>query len=246
MGTRRNWGLGRYTADERDLVITPTNYSSGAPLVVVAHGFGGNATFYDPPHRRRDLEILAEAGCVVIVTDLGGASTWGNDTFLARVDEVRSYAETDWHVDPDRLGLIGDSMGAMGVLNYHWRHPDDVNGTVCRLPIVAADALRTRDPEGLGSAIDTAYSDDWAAARPDHDPLANAAAIEAFRRNVRLYYSTNDPIIPTSDIDSFLEAAGMTRIYARSLGPVGHDPDLTYERIPARRQAIWLLSRLRT
>lgn len=243
MGSTRSLGLGRYHTDERDLVITSTTYGGGGPVVIVAHGFGADATFYAEPERYHDLDVLAQLGCVVVVCDLGGSNTWANDDFLARLADALTYAETEFDADRTRTGLIGDSMGGMGVLNYHWRNPEDIKATIVRLPIVCADRVHDRDA-GLGAAMDGAYDDDWDGNKAERDPLANAAEISPFRDNVRLYYSTNDPYIPLADVTDFMTAAGMVPTQARSLGAVEHDPGLVYPRIPARRQADWLLRRL--
>lgn len=250
MGSRRSWGISRYHASERDVVITHVDYAFGGPLVIVAHGFFGDATSYAPPEVRRDLDILAAMGCVVIVSDLGGGNTWGLDSVVdpttGRIAELRAYAAADWGADITRMGLIGDSMGAMNILGYMWRAPSNVQAAVLRLPVVAADLLHDRDPAGLGAGIDAAYgsSANWEADKANRDPLANAEKLAVVAPDIRIYYSANDPTVLPSDITAFVAATGMTSLQTVSLGDVAHDPALVYPAIPARRQATWLLARL--
>jgi dipeptidyl aminopeptidase/acylaminoacyl peptidase len=91
---RRSTGSGRYHTGEIDLTIVASTYTGNGPLVVVCHGAGNtSATYGDTPTNRADLELLAGTGCVVVVPDFtGSGGTWGNDTLLARMAEVRTYA----------------------------------------------------------------------------------------------------------------------------------------------------------
>lgn len=238
---RRSTGTGRYHADEIDLTIVANTYAGNGPLVVVCHGAGTtSATYNDTPANRRDLELLADTGCVVVVPDFTGSSgTWGNDTLLSRMAEVRTYAAATWDADLDRMALIGDSAGAMDALNYHWRNPSLVAATAARIPVVAADALHDRNGL-LGGLIDTAYTNEagWDAAKANRDPSASgpAALIEAVAQNVRVWYSTDDGIVLPADVTAFSTATGVRAI---PLGAVGH----TFDQVHAQAQAAWIWSR---
>jgi pimeloyl-ACP methyl ester carboxylesterase len=250
-GTQRSYGVGRYHTGEGDLVITPLGYSGGGPLVVVCPGLTGTAAGYSPPAVRRDLDVLAAAGCVVIATDLGGGNTWGLDTVVhpttGRIAEVRAYAAAAWDADITRMALLGDSMGAMNALGYTWRAPANVKAAGLRLPVVAADALHDRDPSGIGAFIDAAYGSgsNWEADKANRDPsaTANAAAIAAIAGRVRIWHSTNDPVVVPADITAYTAATGVRAV---PLGEVAHDPALAYPAIHAQAQAQWILQRLNT
>lgn len=241
----RSHGFGRYQAGEDDLVIVSSTYQGGGPLVIVCHGFGGVASTYAPAHLRRDLALLADAGCVVIAGALGGISTFGNDASLTATANLRTWAESAWDADISRVALIGDSMGGMGALNYHWRNTGHVRCSVIRQPVVAADSLHDRDPSGLGAAIDTAYGGGaaWDAAKADRDPSAAgpAALIAEFADDVRLFYSTNDLVILPSEVASF---TALTGVRAMPLGPIGHANDSLAAALPARYEAEWIMSKL--
>lgn len=239
---RRSRGVGRYAAGEADVVITSSAYAGGGPLVVVCHGFAASPANYSTPAHRADLDLLAETGCVVVIGALGGASTWGNDTFLARLDDIRTWAASAYGADLTRMALVGDSMGGMGALNYAWRHPALVHAVALRVPVVAADALHDRDA-GLGAAIDDAYGGPaaWEGTHKVlHDPALNTAAITAFGASkVRAWYSTDDPTVLPADIAAFTAATGVRAV---PLGAVAHDEASVYSAVHAHDQATWIWS----
>jgi pimeloyl-ACP methyl ester carboxylesterase len=244
--TARFYGIGRYFAGETDLTIVGPNYSSGGPLVIVVHGAGKQPSDYAPITMSRDLEFLAAAGCVVTVPDLAGPSTWGLDTVVhpttGRIAAVRTWAAgAPYFADITRTALLGESMGAMNALGYHWRAPANVKCSALRIPVVAADALHDRDPGGLGALIDTAYGGGaaWDTAKPARDPSASAqiTSISAFKDRVRCWYSTDDTTVLPADVTSFAAATGVRAI---PVGAVGH----AIAGIHARAQAEWIWSKL--
>jgi len=245
----RTIGAGRYVASEGDMTIVANSYapSRGGPLVLVCHGAGASALTYAPLAQRRDLNLLAETGCVVVCADLGGTTTWGNDTFLTRVDQVRTWAAAhpDLKADLTRMVMIGRSMGAMGALNYAWRNPSLVKGVALQAPVVAADALHDRDLAGIGALIDTAYGGGaaWDTAKPNRDPSATAPAalIAGLKDKYRIWYSTTDATVLEADITSFVALTGVRAI---PLGAVTHDDTSIAAAIHARSQAEWLWYRI--
>lgn len=243
--TLRSFGTGRTHTGEGDMAIVASGYQGGGPLVVVCHGAGGSHATYSPPAMRRDLDLLARSGCVVVVADLGGTNTWGNDSFLARVASARTYAQTVWDADLTRMALIGDSMGAMAALNYHWRNPTLVRCSALRIPVVAADALHDRTPAGLGALIDIAYGGAWEANVATRDPSAAgpAALIAGFAADVRVWYSTDDTTVLPADITAFTAATGVRAI---PLGAIGHSDPALAAAVQAQTQAAWIWSRLNT
>lgn len=242
--TRRTSGVGRYRTAERDLVTVGEGYRGGGPLVVVCHGLLAGTANYQPGVARRTLDLLADAGCVVAVADLGGASTWGNDSFLTSVHELINWARATYDADTSRVAFIGDSMGAMGALNWAWRNTAQFACASLRVPVVAADALHDRDTV-IGTAIDNAYGGltEWDAAKADRDPSANPDLVAALADNVLLWWSTDDPTVIPADIASFTDATGVRAI---PLGAVQHDEAAIYGAVPAVYEAEWIMSRLAT
>lgn len=242
----RSTGDGRYHTGETDTTIVGDTYSGDGPLIVVCHGAGNTSvTYADTPGNRRDLEFLADRGCVVVIPDFTGANgTWGNDAALTRIGEIRTYAAATWGADLNRMGFIADSAGTMDALNYHWRNPSHIKCTAARIPVVAADALHDRNVL-LGNLINSAYTNEagWDAAKANRDPSASAPAalIEAFADDVRIWYSTDDTIVLPADVTTFTNLTGVRAI---PLGAIGHDQAVLSAAVHADAQAAWIWSRL--
>lgn len=243
-----SWGTGRYVASEADLVMTANSYKTGGPLVIVCHGAGGSADTYST--NRADLNLLADSGCVVICADLGGTGTWGNDTFLTRVGQLRTYAAASWGADLTRTVMIGRSMGGMAALGYAWRNPTLIKGVALQAPVVAADALHDRDPGGLGASIDTAYggTSAWETAKDVRDPSSTvgggsspSSLIAANRTKYRIWYGLTDTVVLPADITSFV---ALTGVQASTFGSVAHSDAAIAGAMHARSQAQWLWSRI--
>ncbi len=103
-------------------------YSTGeqSPAVVVAHGFSGSAQIMDPLARG-----LMRSGLTVITFDFPGhganaepltaAATQRDstsDVLQSALGDVVAWARQQPEVDPDRLALLGHSMGASAVVQY--------------------------------------------------------------------------------------------------------------------------------
>lgn len=238
--SHRSLGVGAYRADEKHLVITANGYRAGGPLVLVGHGGGDDAWVYSPPAFRRDLDYLASLGFVVVAVDFAGLA-WCNDDFLEAVDDAIAWAVERWAADVRRISWIGDSMNGAGALNWCWRNPTRVGGVVLRVPGVALQHVYDRSSV-LADDMDDAYdgSGGWAANAADRDPMANTARIVPIAGRCRIYYSSNDPLVPYSeDIAPFVAATGMQAV---SLGARSHDTAQIYPAIDAAAQARWLLA----
>jgi len=96
-----------------------------APLIVALHGWGGSIRSFLP------YGLGAEAdrtGAVVLFVE-GGKSLYiasHEDAILRAIDEVAAALP----IDPDRIGLLGVSMGGAGVLGVGFHYPDRFAGIV--------------------------------------------------------------------------------------------------------------------
>lgn len=103
-------------------------YSTGerSPAVVVAHGFSGSAQIMDPLARG-----LMRSGLTVVTFDFPGHGAnaasltasaaqreSSSDVLQKTLDAVLAWAADQPEVDPERVSLLGHSMGAGAVVQY--------------------------------------------------------------------------------------------------------------------------------
>lgn len=122
------------------------------PGVVVAHGFAGSARLM-----AQFGDTLAASGYVVVLLDFAGHGadrrplpdeTAGTDASTDELQHDLDVAVTHLRglpdVDPDRIALVGHSMGASVVTHYAGTHPD-VTATVA----ISLPGLPPRLPDRL-------------------------------------------------------------------------------------------------
>jgi predicted peptidase len=109
-----------------------------APLIVALHGYGGDSNFIV----RDRLIDLAEQGGYVVVGPMGynftgwygspviiiggGAAKPANLTELSELDvlNVLAIAQHDFDIDPNRIYLMGHSMGGAGTIFLGQKHSE--------------------------------------------------------------------------------------------------------------------------
>jgi len=93
------------------------------PSIVLGHGFAGNAGMMSSLARH-----FARAGYAVIAIDFtghghntrpfAGAGASGRDLLLRDLEAAVLFARTQPHFDPERVSVVGHSMGGFAVLEY--------------------------------------------------------------------------------------------------------------------------------
>jgi len=132
---------------------------STGPGVVVVHGFAGSARLMHTWSL-----ALAHAGFTVIAPDLPGHGrnatplASGGDALDGAVDAAVAALAGLPSVDPDRIALLGHSMGSGAVLRHSIARPDVVRAVVAVSPTDAAvGATLPRDLLLLAGANEPAF-----------------------------------------------------------------------------------------
>ncbi len=114
------------------------------PGVVVAHGFAGSARLM-----AGFGESLARRGFTVVLLDFNGHGANSRRPFdlQGNLDTAVSHLRTLPGVDPQRLSLIGHSMGAGAVTRYAATHPEIASTVAISLP--SAAELAAESPSRL-------------------------------------------------------------------------------------------------
>jgi dienelactone hydrolase len=124
---------------------------TGHPGVVVAHGFAGSARLMAPFG-----DTLAARGYVVVLLDFTGhgANTRplrlgdpGDPALRRDLDVAVAHLRSLPDVDPERISLVGHSMGAGAVTRYAADHPE-IDSTVA-ISLPDASAARPGAPARL-------------------------------------------------------------------------------------------------
>ncbi|MBR2811469.1 MAG: alpha/beta hydrolase, partial [Solobacterium sp.] len=117
-----------------------------APLVIFSHELGNDHT-----SGTRYAERLAEAGYAAYVFDFCGGTVGGNRssgsnhtmsvlTEASDLEAVLAAAKTWDFVDPDRIILLGGSMGGLVTTVVGCTHQDDIAGMILLYPALSAKA----------------------------------------------------------------------------------------------------------
>lgn len=100
-------------------MFAPPAYEDLLPVAVLAHGFTGNTAMMSSLARR-----LARAGYAVVSFDFRGHGqnpvpfTSDRSTLRDDFDAAVLFARTQRHYDPERVAILGHSMGAFVALDY--------------------------------------------------------------------------------------------------------------------------------
>jgi acetyl esterase/lipase len=191
---------------------------AGRVAVFHCHGRGWDTSEALQPHWGVGLRTLVDAGYPVFSSDLGGTTTFGNATSVTRLEQLIAHARATYGVHATKVILSGTSMGAMTAMVWARANLTQVKAACLFIPAVSAQAIYSRN-SFIASEIDAAYGGAaaWATARPNRDPLAFASELTSIP--IKLWYSTNDPTILTSDVTDFAALSGAE---VESMGAGGH------------------------
>lgn len=217
-----------YTGSEASVTFCGRLLPGGVPIIL-CHGvlagatqFQNNAEGLIARYASDNHEVTLGSG------DLGGLSTWGNDTSITAVTSLVTYLGSQYGCSTSRVAIYGTSMGALTALNWAIRNTSKVVAIGLTAPAVSLQGIHDRDPIGLASLIDTAYTNNAGylaalATDPSHDPSSTNETTRRAARllgsRTRIWYSTDDNVIAASEP---LAYAGFTGCQIDSMGAIGH------------------------
>lgn len=226
---RSEGALGTYQSGEGFVLLRPS-FEDGVdrPGVVFCHGAGGLGTNAlrlagVPSQSRINKSIVDTLSRIMIAPDMGGVTTWGNDTSNTRIGQAITYLKTQQGVSADPVHLVGVSMGGLAALNYAKANPAEVASVVAVLPVLDLAYAEANNIQSSAASIDTAYGGTYVDAdqRADHNPSFYGPIAGSFRPT-QVWYASDDEWCPLATFVAFDATPNTTSF---NVGALGHDED---------------------
>lgn len=216
-------GAGEYHAGEGHIaLLSRLHKPNTARGVIYCHSYGGDhAQAVDGIETEAVLSTLAVAGHPVLSCDMGGPSTWGNDTAQSRLSEARAFLISRYGVTDTSVHLVAVSMGALVALNWARANASLVASVSLCVPVVDLADVHDNDRSGLAAPIEAAYGGGagYSAAVDAHNPAANVGGYAGMP--IRAWTSETDTIALAAKAESFASAVA-SRASVDTLGAIGH------------------------
>jgi predicted esterase len=172
-----------------------------------------------PIERATLVSRIVAAGHVVVTADLGGNSTWGNDTVIARITAAKTYL-LSLGVSPTKIALVGQSMGAQNAFVWAAANPSLVSCIVAMIPVIDVNDMQVNNRGGLGSDISSAYLGGWSEVvyGAAHNPATIAAAGGLDSIPIQMWYGTSDSLCLPALAETFAGQADLCEAHPISGG----------------------------
>lgn len=246
-----SYGVATITAAEKCTIWTPKDWYRGKDRpIIFCHPLAGTGLSggdaLGAPGLHKLIRGLARR-LMVIVTDLGGSSTFGNNASRDDITTIKAYAEGTLGCPAGRARLVTNSMGNLAALRWilnggagdivsvlgafdtddvrNFNRPAGWAGTVPNTPN-NVDAVNTGWGLAAGSTGDyPTHGTSLVALPAGANPYPAANAIAAPYSHLA-YYSSDDTTALPATTQAHVAALG-TRGTAVSLGALGHTDTAT-------------------
>lgn len=229
-----SYGLDAYHAGEAHVAVIPKGYRYDGTVrgVLFCHSRGGDATqgFLPTASTYAVIQAVARAGFPVLTTDLGGTDTWGNDTAIARLTEAKTYLQgAAWNAKAGTVLLLGQSMGALAMLNWARQNLASVAAAVGLVPVSDLNDVYANNRGGFAAGIDTAYGGSYvdSTQKALHNPAYFATLGDLAGLNYQAHYGSSDTIVIPSTVTGLVSAIGGTAS-AVNVGAYDHSTTLDH------------------
>lgn len=211
---------GKVQSGEQEVALFPRASSPLKTGVLYVHGAEGSN-----PSGMAWMSLSGRWGIMrevasrtpMLCPELGGNSTWGNDTALARMTASYNYLQTLPGVSPGKVSLLAQSMGGTTAVAWARANPSKVDRIAMLIPVI--NLLDVRDNSSYQAAIDAAYGGAYSEATygATHNPLTIALAGGLAGIKVQLWYGATDTLCKPEFALQFAAALG-SNCDARRMG----------------------------
>lgn len=151
----------RYTPNELSLLLLPRQIDPTKRAFIYDHGAGGSAAELCWPWLPSIAEVMWDLARdhVVLAGNFGGPNTFGNDTEAAAMEGAwLGYLKDSGLCLPDKMVMVGASMGMESMCRFAADHPGEVAGILSLIGAPDVEGLRTANPWGsIRDLINTAW-----------------------------------------------------------------------------------------
>ncbi|MFA1289983.1 alpha/beta fold hydrolase [Xanthomonas axonopodis pv. nakataecorchori] len=196
----------RIAFGESDILLRPKHYQPPRHGTVYCHGSeggGGGATAWMSIKTRWPAMTACSFGAPMLAGDIGGNSTWGNDTVVLRVHAAAGFVTGMAETLDDRVNLLAQSMGALGALAWARQNLAKVAKIILIIPVI--NLTDVRDNSSYQAAIDAAYGGTYSesANGAAHNPLTMAAAGAFADIPMQIWYGLSDSLCKREFAEQF-------------------------------------------
>lgn len=199
-------------------IFTPTGWKGDGTETMVLFSMGSGSNWnscFEKDLVTPIVRTILATGAGVAVSPFGG-DMYGNATAMTQITNLADYVTgPDVRAHP-KLGLAGFSMGGQNVLAWAGNNPARTAFVWGAAPLVDVGAY-----DGVPQ-LEAAYEGGWDEATYGavSNPKTMAAAGKYAGLQMKIAYSSNDPVLSPASTIAFAAAVGTVPI---NLGPLGHD-----------------------
>lgn len=184
--------------------LTPINWGGGNPRyagVIYCHGHGGDETENwhvgdTSESQHRIMDAILAMGFPVLSANFGG-NLWGNSDAITRLDAAVNYMQNVMGANPDKVFLIGHSMGHLTAMNWARNNPTKVAGVIASMGVTDLNDIHSQY-----SDIDTAYPSGNYNTEA-YNPMINAASKFGGKFPWLGFIGSTDTVAKTANMQQF-------------------------------------------
>ena len=211
--THTTYCVGGYYTGEQSIAMVPEGWLGDGTVtgIVYCHGYGADALSPMLPEQHGqfgNITALVAAGFPVLAADLGGGSTFGNDTVIARITDAITYLHGTIGARQGKVVMFGTSMGGCNALAYAGNNPTSVFGVVAVAPVSDLQHVVDNNDGGLASAVNGCYLGGYSdATYGNHNPQ-HMAASGMFTMPVQLWQGSADTTVIPATVSTLAKTIG--------------------------------------
>ncbi|WP_303638822.1 alpha/beta hydrolase family protein [Stenotrophomonas tuberculopleuritidis] len=188
------YSVGIVYPGEGEIIIRPSTPPASPRYLIFVHGASETCTSWmGISDRWRQFRAMVDLGYTIVLTDMGGKQTWGNDTQQSRITAAYNYVQALPGATP-KVAVFGQSMGGLGSLIWAANNSSKIDRLGLILPVINLADIHNRQDyhTDLINLAYGGYNEDVQGA--SRNPLRLAAAGKLNGVRMRMWYGLEDEL----------------------------------------------------